>query len=273
MVAITHEVNPNLYAPDLWSPEYLSREFAAESIKSLMHESGDPKEPFGVYLINGGDPRSSLGRIVELERFEKEFGNGPEFMKQLYGEFEEVDKTKFIVVVDHNKLKPAGVIRTVKNSEQYGCRILNDMQKHGDNGWGLSMSDILQRSKFAAQSPEEILDIPTIAVSEDYAGAKDLDSVSKALCAGVFQMSLNDPEVKTWVCSLARVPYILIQAYTSNCFSEFDGVPSQPYYGDTDTTPLWCNVIELADRIITEEPDIYARYHDNVGLENYFFAQ
>lgn len=257
---------------ELWNKENWTPEFAEWAIDDLRREAGNPEQPLGVYVIDGLDPRSSLGRMVEEERFSEEFDNGPEYLKALYGEFEEAGKTKLIVVVDHEKKRPAGVIRTVINSEEHGCRILNDLQHEGENGWGLSMEEILEKSDFAAKRPEEIMDIPTIAISKDYSAAKEADGASKALCAGLFQYSLAQPEIKTWVCSLARVPYILIQEYTDNVMEEFDGVDGQPYYGDDDTVPLWSNFREYETRLKETNPTLYARYAESVGLENYSFS-
>jgi len=271
VTAFEAETLPEELGLGLWSSEFMTDEFEAESIRSLMEENGNPEEKFGVYIIDGKDPRSSLGRKVELERFDDEFGNGPDYMKKLYGEFEDFGLTQLLVVVDHENLRAAGVIRLVRNTAEHGCRILNDLQLVGENGWGLStLDEVKNRADFAAETPEEILDIPTIAVSKDY-GSK-LTAVSDALCAGVFQTSLKDGITKTWVCSLARIPYIIIQEKTGNAFYEFAGVPSAPYHGDTDTTPLWCNLDELFDMTKSNDPSRYQKYYEGVGLEDYFFA-
>lgn len=255
----------------LWSPEYMTDEFAEASIKSLMEENNNPKQKYGVYVIDGQDPRSSLGRKVELERFTQSFGNGPDFMKSLYGGFEDADKTKLLVVVDHQNLKPAGVIRMVRNTDEFGCRILNDLVMDGEDGWNLgSLDEVEKRANFEAKTSEEILDLPTIAVSEQY-GSK-LTAVSDALCAGIFQTTLKDGVTKTWVCSLARIPYMIIQDKTGDAFSEFDGVSSAPYYGDNDTTPLWCNVIKLYEHIVENDEARYKKYYEGFGLEDYYFA-
>ncbi len=255
----------------LWSPRARTEEYARWAIESLLDEWGNPPEPFGVYFLAGLDLRSSLGRMVELERFGDQFENDSSLLRDLYGEFETAGRTELIVVVDHRNFRPAGVIRTVRNSAEHGCRILNDLQASGENGWGLSMDEIRSRSHFAARSAEEILDVPTIAVSKHYAGGRQAGSVSQALCAGLYQRSLAT-DALTWVCSLDRVPYILIQEYSGNSMNEFDGVPAKSYYGSDDTVPLWCNFREYAARIERERPDIWKRFARCEGLDDYFFA-
>jgi hypothetical protein len=262
---------PTTAGPDLWAPEYLSAEFAADAIRSLRAQFGGPEQDFGVYYVDGLDPRSSLGRMVELERFNDQFENDADELRDLYGGFEQAGKTEIIVVVDHVGLRPAGVIRTVRHSREYGCRILNDLCADGEDGWGLSMEDVLWSSQFAARRPEDVLDIPTIAVSGAYSGGSRVDSVSKALCAGLFRRSLAG-DTQTWVCSLDRVPYILIQQYTADVFSEFDGVPPRPYYGSPDTVPLWSNFRDHELRLIAEFPELHERYALGAGLEDYFLA-
>lgn len=256
----------------LWSPECLTPEYARFAIESLLDEWRRPEQPFGVYFLSGLDYRSSLGRMVEVERFGDAFENDSSLLRELYGEFEIAGKTELIVVVDHREFRPAGVIRTVRHSDEYGCRILNDLQVHGENGWGLTMDEIRARSDFAARAPHEIMDIPTIAVSKEYAGGRQAASVSQALCAGLYQRSLTTDAV-TWVCSLDRIPYILIQEYGGgHVMDEFEGVPAQPYYGSDDTVPLWCNFREYAARIEVERPDVWRRFAKYEGLDDYFIT-
>jgi hypothetical protein len=263
--------DPGPWVADPWADEFRTDDYLAETIAGLRQAHGDPEQSMGVYFLDGRDPRSSLGRAVELERFGDSFANDVPLMRELYGDFEDAGTTELICVVDHVRGRPAGVIRTVRNTAEHGCRILNDLQHDGPNGWGLTWDDVLARSAFVATGAEDIIDIPTIAVALDYAGSRKADGVSKALCAGVFQHALRS-DANTWVCSLDRVPYQLIQAYTGDVMSEFDGVDGAPYYGAEDTVPLWCNFREYEQRLIAERQDLYAWLVNCEGLEDYFFA-
>lgn len=258
-------------APDMWADEYRTPEFLAEAIRSLRSEYGDASEPFGVYFVDGLDPRSSLGRAVELERFGESFENDVDLLRTLYGGFEAVGATELICVVDHEELRPAGVIRLVRNTREAGCRILNDLQADGENGWGLTWEEILERSDFAATDPTDILDIPTIAVATAYSGASRADSVSKALFGAVLRRALMGDAV-TWVCSLERIPYILVQAAGRDVMHEFDGVEAKAYYGAPDTVPLWANFREYEVGLRRDFPESWAWLVGNEGLEQYFFG-
>lgn len=263
--------DPGPRVSDPWAEEYRTEEFMAGAIAELRRAHGDPEQSMGVYFLDGRDPRSSLGRAIELERFGESFANDVPLLRELYGEFENAGVTELICVVDHERGRPAGVIRTVRNTDEHGCRILNDLQKVGPNGWGLTWDEIQSRADFLATEPLEILDIPTIAVGKDFAGSRKLDGVSKALSASVLQHALRS-EAVTWVCSLDRIPYQLIQAYGGDVMEEFEGIEGQPYYGAEDTVPLWCNLIPYEERLRTTRPDLYCWLIDCQGLEDYFFA-
>jgi hypothetical protein len=256
---------------DVWADELRTPEALAEAIASLRSEFGDPPQRFGVYFVDGLDPRSALGRAVEVERFGDSFANDVEMLRGLYGGFEQAGTTELICVVDHEEQVPCGVIRLVHNTADHGCRILNDLQADGENGWGLTWDDIVAASDFAATTPDEIIDIPTIAVAKGYQGASKIDGVSKALYSGVTQHALRSDAV-TWVCSLERIPYILVQASTHDVMHEFDGVPAKPYYGAPDTVPLWANFREYEAYLRVVDPRMHAAYTRGDGLDQYFFG-
>ena len=94
--------------------------------------------------------------------------------------------------------------------------------------------------------------------------------MSKALYAGLMQQGLRS-DAKTWVCSLDRIPYILVQAAAKDIMQEFDGVPGQPYYGAPDTVPLWANIWDYEYYLRTQHPDAYAMYAHSVGLDDQYF--
>lgn len=257
---------------DVWAPQYRTDEFLAHAIDELRDEFGNPPQRFGVYLLDGLDPRSSLGRAVEVERFGDSFGNDVELLRELYGDFEDAGNTELICVVDHEAHKPAGVIRTVRNTAEYGCRILNDLQKEGENGWGMTWDEIVAASSFAATTPEQITDIPTIAVSRGYGRGSDNIGVSMGLFCGLTQQALRS-DALTWVCSLERVPYQIVQGVSHGVMHEFDGVPARPYYGAPDTVPLWSNFRVWEAWVRRTHPDTHALLIDAAGMEaEYFFG-
>lgn len=256
---------------DVWDDRYRTDEFLAAAIDELREEFGNPSERFGVYFLDGLDPRSSLGRAVEVERFGEEFANDVDMLRDLYGDFEDAGTTEMICVVDHEARRPAGVIRTVVNTAEHGCRILNDLRADGENGWGLSWDEIVAASEFAAQRPEEIIDIPTIAVSKGYGRGKEVQGVSMALFSGVCQQAQRS-DAHTWVCSLERVPYQIVQAATHGVMQEFDGVDAKAYYGAPDTVPLWANFREWEAWLRRDHPSTRSLLFEAAGLTDYFFG-
>jgi hypothetical protein len=256
---------------DLWSPEHRTDEALRAAVGSLREEHGEPSEPMAIYQDEGTDPRSSLGRAVELERFGDSFDNEPELLRDLYGAFEPAGQTDFLIVVDHERGRPAGAIRCVRSSAELGCPMLNDLQAEGENGWGLSWDDIVRRSDFAAERPEEFIDIATLAVSREYAGSQRADGVSKALFAAVLQHAIRS-DATTWVTLLDRIPYVLVQAWGMGVMQEFDGVAPRPYHGAEDTTPLWCNFRPYEAQLAVDHPEQHARLMHNFELDDYFFG-
>ena len=250
---------------DVWDPKYRTPEFLSEAIDSLRAEFGNPPQRFGVYIVDGLDPRSGLGRAVEVERFGESYENDVSLLRELYGDFEDAGSTELICVVDHQEHLPCGVIRLVRNTEALGCRILNDLQAEGENGWGMTWEEIVAAADFAAVAPEEIIDIPTIAVSKAYQGHREVAGISKALYAAVFQHALRS-DAQTWVCSLERVPYILVQDSSVHVMNEFRGVPSRPYYGAPDTVPLWSNFRHHEAYLRKYHPAAHAMFTFSEGL-------
>lgn len=257
---------------DVWDAKYRTPEYLAEAIDSLRAEYSNPPQRFGVYFVDGLDPRSGLGRAVEVERFSDSFQNDASILRDLYGDFEDAGVTELICVVDHEEHRPCGVIRLVRNTEEHGCRILNDLQATGENGWGLTWDEIVAASEFAATTPDEIIDIPTIAVAKAYQGATMVDGISKALYAAVFQHALRS-DAQTWVCSLERVPYILVQVSSVNVMNEFEGIPAKAYYGADDTVPLWSNFRHHEAYLRKHHPKAHGIYTFSDGLtDRYFFG-
>jgi hypothetical protein len=78
---------------------------------SVMLEEGRTSAPFGLYVIPSFDPRSQLGRHVEHAVFGEFFGETEEFLRQEYDRYER--SSTFLVVIDHVRRLPAGVVRMI----------------------------------------------------------------------------------------------------------------------------------------------------------------
>lgn len=271
---ITHRVTepaPRVVL-DVWDPSYLDVDFQREAIRALHDEHGRPEQQFGVYLLDGLDPRSGLGRSVELERFGEAFANDRSMLRDLYGAYEDVGTTELCCVVDHVELRPAGVMRLIRNTVEYGSRTVDDLLAGGENGWSLEVEDLWDRAPLAAESLDEIVDVPTLAVARDYQSGRDVAGISRAICASVFHRVLSSG-AQTMLCAFERIPAMLVQAFTGDFWNEFDGIPAKPYYGAPDTLPMWANPRDYLERIHTTRPDLYAKFVMLEGLsEKYHFA-
>jgi len=120
-------------------------------------------KPLGLWVFDGSDPMSDLGRSVEAAVFGEHFGNSPELMAEEYGPYE--DASTFVVVADTRQSKPVGVMRIIKNSSA-GLKTTNDLAA---GTWALAEEDVL--SAYALKR-EDVWDIATIAVAPGYRGSR-----------------------------------------------------------------------------------------------------
>lgn len=270
MITTLSDQRPQVVA-NVWSPEYFEEEFLRFAILDLKREHGDPEHPFGVYILDALDPRSCLGRVVELERFGGQFGNDLAMLRDLYVDYEDCGNSELCIVVDHLELRPVGVIRLTRHTEEFGSRTIDDLLALGENGWGLSKEELWTRAPLAAKDLNGIVDVPTLAVSVGYHGNDALDSISRALSACMFKRILSCGS-ESMICALDRIVAALVQSITGNFLGEFEGIGPQPYYGSPGTIPMWSNPREQLLRIQTSEPELYERFVLLKGLDKYFFA-
>lgn len=98
-----------------------------ESFEQLMCDWPLPgTDRFGCYLIYDSSPYSDIARSMECSVFQEFFGNDAEVMSEEYARYEE--SSKFLVIADRKRRRPAGVLRIIGNSEQ-GLKTLNDIQR------------------------------------------------------------------------------------------------------------------------------------------------
>lgn len=263
--------NPVELVVDVWSEEFINPDYVSWAISKLHERAGSPDTPFGVYFLDGLDPRAAIGRIVELERFSDSFDNDAAYLKNLYHRYELAGSTELVCVVDHENRAPAGVIRLIRHSRDHGCRTIDDLERTGPDGWGLEPGEIWRRSSLAAREPEDIVDCATLAVAYAYQGLTKAGAVSRALAAAVFNRCLEE-DVLSLVCAFEHLPAKLFQAYTGNGFHPFDGVGPQPYYGAENTVPLWSNTRDWEYWIRHHRPRIHERFIGLKGFDNFHFA-
>ena len=102
-------------------------------LEELVALHGRAGTPFGVYLLWSDEPAAELARAIEREVFLEVFGNTRELLEAEYGRYEPA--SLFMLVIDHEKLAPAGVMRVVTGS------LLNKTLDDIEHIWGVSVSE------------------------------------------------------------------------------------------------------------------------------------
>lgn len=229
-------------------------------LEELAEHVIDPeaREPFGVYLFSSTDAGAELGRAVEREVFAEFFGNSPELLAEEYAPYE--PSSLFLVVVDHRRRLPAGVMRVVLPTGA-GLKSLDDLE----TVWGERTDDVLARSR-VPYDRSEAWDIATLAVSADYRGAKAEGLVSAALYQALALATLRSP-VSWWVTVLDVVVLDLLQSQFQHPFSHFQGIGPKRYLDSPSSVPVWCDIARWEQRIAAADPSTHALLVDGVGLE------
>jgi hypothetical protein len=168
-----------------------SYDISLEEAKTLTAEFLASREQpidsrFGCYVFDGNNPFSNLGRYIESTVFYGEFKNTPELMDEQYGPYEDV--SSIFVVLDHENTQPVGALRIIEHADGIGLKSLNDLEN--------SPLRISPELFYQAQdtSPEKCVDVATIAISEDYRGAKANHLPSLLLYRSLFLSVIDNPK-------------------------------------------------------------------------------
>ncbi|MDP9798420.1 GNAT superfamily N-acetyltransferase [Catenuloplanes nepalensis] len=120
---------------------------------------------FAAFLVGPDDPLADAGRSVERIVFETAFGLDADTMKAEYSGYDAV--SRFIVVLDRVRDRPAGVIRLIDESSA-GLKTLNDAPAH----IGGTVDDI--RAHHRMTDGRRAVDVATLAVLPEYRGARSV---------------------------------------------------------------------------------------------------
>lgn len=194
--------------------------------------------PFGLYVIDGDSVFADLGRFTELNVFFEYFGNDAALMSAEYDPFDSA--SRHLVVVDHERLVPAGSTRVIHHSYM-GFKSLIDMSQRPE--WDISVSQIEQFHEITL-SPESTLDQATIAVMPDYRGG---GSVSSALFHALYWYSLRH-NIQN-VIGIGDVNFIeMCWALDTPCKVICD-LPPLAYLDSPLSRPLTINVDEMRSAV------------------------
>jgi hypothetical protein len=128
---------------------------------------------FGCYLIDGSSQYSDLARGLECSVFHEFFGNEPSIMYAEYAEYEL--HSKFVLVVDQERLQLAGTLRVIANSAR-GLKTLNDIARAP---LSVPLAKVIDCHRI--DSLDKCWDIGTLAVLKEYRGRSSNHLVSTML--------------------------------------------------------------------------------------------
>ncbi|HUW01886.1 MAG TPA: hypothetical protein VMW08_06025 [Acidimicrobiales bacterium] len=203
--------------------------------------------PFGCYIAGPSDPLSDEARELEKSVFYDTFGNSPELLAAEYGPYD--DACVFVVVVDHNLARIAGMGRIIL--DRHGVlKSLADMERAP---WSVSLDDVLERSGMSDFDSSEAMDVATLAVDPDYRGGKAGDLMSFALLQAMASL-VHAADMK-WIITILDVVVLeLVQAKLAGQFSYFVDVEPKRYLDSPSSVPVYCRLSDYRERLRVDDP-------------------
>jgi hypothetical protein len=218
----------------------------------------DAQEAFGAYLFGRDELGAELGRHLERLVFLEAFGNTEEDLAREYAPYEA--SSLFIVVVDHLRLLPAGVIRVVQPSPA-GLKSLNDLEPV----WGEAAEPLMHRTGLAF-GPEKIWDVATLAVPPEYRAR----ATGGLVTMGLYQtltMGARASGIDLLVAILDMPVFRMLRWKMHMIFAGYKGLAPKSYLGSIASIPSWCDLI-YSDRHLSEvDPPLHGILYKGIGLE------
>jgi hypothetical protein len=217
-----------------------------------------PAEPMGLYLFAASDPAAALGTEVEQTVFFETFGNTPELLAKEYEPYE--PWSVLLVVVDHLRRQPAGVMRILVPSPA-GFKTFNDVGPL----WGVEVDAMLARTGISLDR-SATWDVATLAVGPQYRGKAATGLVTLALFQGLTMLGWRLGV--EWFIALLDMPvFRLIRWKLHMTFAGFTDVPAMPYLGSPASIPVWCRVPDGKERLAERDSDLHDLLFHGVGIE------
>lgn len=234
-------------------------------------EQRNPEEqqkPYGIYFLEPPDPAIELAKEIELAEFNRVFGNGPDVMEREYNRYNQA--SKFILMLDHEKGVPAGVIRIIVNSPA-GLKSLNDLEKEP---WNASIEQVLNDSGLGELDLESTWDIATIAVASEYQGLRSTMRVSSSLLHSALSLARNRG-ISHYVSIIDDdVLRLRFDRLTSPPpFDRLAGLQPGPYLDSLSSTPVYADLAEMERRAMQTSPNTHSLYFEGSGLKDVSFPQ
>jgi len=229
-----------------------------ELATALIERDGRGDTPFGFYIIRADEPFAELGRSVEREVFYEFFGNTPDLLHAEYDAYE--GSSLFLVVVDHLRRLPTGVLRVLLPSP-IGFKSFHDLEKH----WGEPIDVVAARTGIEFDE-DSVWDVATLAVSRDYRGEATQGLVTLGLYQGM-DMLTNLVDLKHGVAILDLIVYDNVQTAFHRPFAPFKGIEPKRYLDSPSSLPIWCDIPEYRSRLAMIDADLYEVLYAGKGFE------
>lgn len=215
-------------------------------------------EPFGAYLFGSDEPGAELGRYLERVVLLESFGNTAGDLAREYGPYEA--SSSFIVVVDHQRQLPAGVMRVVHPSP-VGLKSLNDLESE----WGESVEVLMERVGMECAFGK-IWDIATLAAPIEYRAR----ATGGLVTMGLYQtltLAAQAAGIEMFVAILDMPVFRLLRWKLRMIFAGYPGVGPRPYLGSQASIPAWCDVRSADRHLAAVDPDLHRILTEGIGLE------
>ena len=215
-------------------------------------------EPFGAYIFGTDEPGAELGRHLERVVFLEAFGNTIDDLAREYGPYEA--SSLFIVVVDHARQVPAGVIRVVQPSPA-GLKSLNDLEAE----WGQNAEAAMRRTGLQF-GPEKIWDVATLAVPSEYRER----ATGGLVTMGLYQtltLAARASGIDLLVTILDMQVFRMLRWKMHMIFSGYRGIDPKPYLGSPASIPSWCDLLSSDRYLAAADPDLHGILSKGIGLE------
>jgi hypothetical protein len=229
-----------------------------ELATALIEREGRGDTPFGFYIIRSEEPFAELGRAVEREVFYEFFGNTPDLLHAEYDPYE--SSSLFLVVVDHLRRLPTGVLRVLLPSP-VGFKSFHDLESH----WGESIDVVAARTGVEFDF-DSVWDVATLAVSREYRGEATQGLVTLGLYQGM-DMLTNLVDLKHGVAILDLIVYDNVQKAFHRPFAPFKGVEPKRYLDSPSSLPIWCDIQEYRSRLAMIDVELYEVLYAGKGFE------
>jgi hypothetical protein len=215
-------------------------------------------EPLGVYLFDPAERGALLARRLEFDVFNEAFGDPPEMVEAELGAYE--DSSLWILVMDHRRVLPAGVMRLIVPSPR-GLKSLNDLAPV----WGVPAHEAIGRSGISLD-PLATWDVSGMAIAREYRGRAMQGMVGMGLYQTLTRAALWC-DVR-WLVAIFDLPvFRLIRWKLGLIFAGFKGLTAGPYMGSRASIPAWCDLLEAERLLAAADPYLHEVLFLGRGLE------